>query len=327
MARPTPARRAASPARARTAYLCRDKPSMKEALRKAGVARRSRPEPLFRRDRVFAAQVGYPLIVKPRAAAGASGTIRVDSDASSKRARVARRDGRPGRGGRGVRRGPRRLLRHHQHRRRVPRTSSSRTTTRTCWRRCASAGSARSSSRRIGRHQSQSTTAPRVGLTAITRSASGPRRRTWSGSTAQRTAVSEIGCRPGVAPGTSTRLATTSTSTTSGRTRSSTHSRPAALPAVCRRDRRAPPRSRRPIEYYEGVEEVQRRFGPWILDTTSRAARQRNRSRPATWQTPGSGWHIPTTTPCIRCSTSSARRSRSAPRAARDAARSHRRRG
>ena len=62
----------------RTAYLCRDKPGMKEALRKAGIscAQSTRAEtPQDARD--FAAAVGYPLIVKPPAGAGASGTYKV----------------------------------------------------------------------------------------------------------------------------------------------------------------------------------------------------------------------------------------------------------
>ncbi len=64
----------------RTAYLCRDKPAMKEVLREAGIATaRSTgsddPEAILD----FAGAVGYPLIVKPRAAAGASGTYRVES--------------------------------------------------------------------------------------------------------------------------------------------------------------------------------------------------------------------------------------------------------
>ncbi len=62
----------------RTAYLCRDKPAMKEALRKAGIscAQSTRAEtPQDARD--FAAAVGYPLIVKPPAGAGASGTYKV----------------------------------------------------------------------------------------------------------------------------------------------------------------------------------------------------------------------------------------------------------
>lgn len=65
-----------------TAWLCRDKPAMKEALRKAGVpcAQSTRAEsPQDARD--FAAAVGYPLIIKPPAGAGASGTHRVDNDA------------------------------------------------------------------------------------------------------------------------------------------------------------------------------------------------------------------------------------------------------
>jgi formate-dependent phosphoribosylglycinamide formyltransferase (GAR transformylase) len=61
-----------------TAYLCRDKPAMKEALRRAGVpcAQSARARvPQDARD--FAEAVGYPLIVKPPAGAGASGTWRV----------------------------------------------------------------------------------------------------------------------------------------------------------------------------------------------------------------------------------------------------------
>lgn len=65
----------------RTAWLCRDKPAMKEVLREGGVATAAS----LGSDSVdeivaFAARVGYPLIVKPRSAAGASGTDRVDSD-------------------------------------------------------------------------------------------------------------------------------------------------------------------------------------------------------------------------------------------------------
>jgi formate-dependent phosphoribosylglycinamide formyltransferase (GAR transformylase) len=65
----------------RTAYLCRDKPSMKQVLREAGVpTAASTAAHTATEVRDFAAQVGYPLILKPRAAAGASGTVRVDSD-------------------------------------------------------------------------------------------------------------------------------------------------------------------------------------------------------------------------------------------------------
>src|SRR5262245_15827428 len=64
----------------RTAYLCRDKPAMKEVLRRAGIptaqstAARSASE-----VRAFAERVGLPLILKPRDAAGASGTHKAGS--------------------------------------------------------------------------------------------------------------------------------------------------------------------------------------------------------------------------------------------------------
>ena len=65
----------------RTAWLCRDKPSMKEALRAGGRPDRGLGRASTRRrgPRVRRA-VGYPLIIKPRAGAGAAGTSRVDND-------------------------------------------------------------------------------------------------------------------------------------------------------------------------------------------------------------------------------------------------------
>ncbi|MFK8031813.1 MAG: acetyl-CoA carboxylase biotin carboxylase subunit family protein [Gammaproteobacteria bacterium] len=70
----------------RTAFLCRDKPAMKEALRQAGVscAQSTRAEsPQDARD--FTANVGYPVIIKPPDGAGASGTFKVTDDASLER--------------------------------------------------------------------------------------------------------------------------------------------------------------------------------------------------------------------------------------------------
>ncbi len=65
----------------RTTWLCRDKPSMKEALRQAGVpTAASAAVESADALRAFARQVGYPLVLKPRAGAGAQGTIRVDTD-------------------------------------------------------------------------------------------------------------------------------------------------------------------------------------------------------------------------------------------------------
>lgn len=65
----------------RTTWLCRDKPSMKDALRQAGVrVPLSTGADTAEQVWSFATQVGYPLILKPRDAAGAAGTVRVDND-------------------------------------------------------------------------------------------------------------------------------------------------------------------------------------------------------------------------------------------------------
>ncbi len=66
----------------RTAWLCRDKPSMKEVLRSAGVpTAASAAVSSAAGAREFAERTGFPLILKPRSGAGASGTVRVDSAA------------------------------------------------------------------------------------------------------------------------------------------------------------------------------------------------------------------------------------------------------
>lgn len=66
----------------RTAYLCRDKPAMKEVLRAGGVpCAASLGSGSADEIRAFAERVGYPLILKPRDGAGASGATRVDDDA------------------------------------------------------------------------------------------------------------------------------------------------------------------------------------------------------------------------------------------------------
>ncbi|MDY7094601.1 MAG: ATP-grasp domain-containing protein [Acidobacteriota bacterium] len=64
-----------------TAYLCRDKPAMKDALRKAGVpCAQSTGAESEEEVRDFCDRVGYPVILKPRDAAGAAGTWRVDRE-------------------------------------------------------------------------------------------------------------------------------------------------------------------------------------------------------------------------------------------------------
>jgi len=66
----------------RTAFLCRDKPAMKEALRAAGVpCAQSLGTNSAAEARDFARRVGYPLILKPRDSAGAAGTYRAGSEA------------------------------------------------------------------------------------------------------------------------------------------------------------------------------------------------------------------------------------------------------
>ena len=66
----------------RTAWLCRDKPSMKQALREAGVpTAASAAVGSAAEVRAFAEQVGYPLILKPRSGAGAADTMRADDPA------------------------------------------------------------------------------------------------------------------------------------------------------------------------------------------------------------------------------------------------------
>src|SRR4051812_30578520 len=64
-----------------TAWLCRDKPSMKEALRQVGVpTAASTAASTADEVRDFARAVGYPLILKPRSGAGSLDTTRVDND-------------------------------------------------------------------------------------------------------------------------------------------------------------------------------------------------------------------------------------------------------
>jgi formate-dependent phosphoribosylglycinamide formyltransferase (GAR transformylase) len=64
----------------RTTWLCRDKPSMKEVLRTAGVPTAASAAVHSVDEAVdFANATGFPLILKPRSGAGALGTTRVDS--------------------------------------------------------------------------------------------------------------------------------------------------------------------------------------------------------------------------------------------------------
>jgi carbamoylphosphate synthase large subunit len=71
----------------RTAWLCRDKPSMKQALREAGVPTAASAAVSSAAEvHAFAEQIGYPLILKPRSGAGALDTVRADDAAGLEQA-------------------------------------------------------------------------------------------------------------------------------------------------------------------------------------------------------------------------------------------------
>ncbi len=65
----------------RSTWLCRDKPAMKDALRAAGIpCAQSLGSGDEKEITDFARSIGFPLIVKPRDAAGASGTAKVNDE-------------------------------------------------------------------------------------------------------------------------------------------------------------------------------------------------------------------------------------------------------
>jgi formate-dependent phosphoribosylglycinamide formyltransferase (GAR transformylase) len=73
-----------------TAWLCRDKPSMKDRLREGGIpCAQSAAASSADQVRAFARRVGFPVILKPRDAAGASGTHKADDAAGLERAIAA----------------------------------------------------------------------------------------------------------------------------------------------------------------------------------------------------------------------------------------------
>lgn len=66
-----------------TAWLCRDKPTMKQRLRELDVpCAQSAALDSAAEAREFVKRVGYPVILKPRDGAGASGTFKCDDDAA-----------------------------------------------------------------------------------------------------------------------------------------------------------------------------------------------------------------------------------------------------
>ncbi len=73
-----------------TTFLCRDKPAMKDALREAGVpCAQSMGSKDADEIRLFSAKIGFPVIVKPRDAAGASGTYKCTNERELEHAMAA----------------------------------------------------------------------------------------------------------------------------------------------------------------------------------------------------------------------------------------------
>ncbi|RMG12580.1 MAG: ATP-grasp domain-containing protein [Planctomycetota bacterium] len=70
-----------------TTLKCRDKPLMKQVLREAGIpCARSGGVSNAAEVRAFVAEVGYPVILKPRDGAGAQGAYKIESEADLERA-------------------------------------------------------------------------------------------------------------------------------------------------------------------------------------------------------------------------------------------------
>jgi hypothetical protein len=106
----------------RTAFLCRDKPAMKDALRAGGVpCAQSGGASSVEEVLEFVDRVGYPSSSSPGMARAprAPRAWRSEREPRGRDARAAGLGPGPRRGGRGVHRGPRGLLRHDHHRRQV----------------------------------------------------------------------------------------------------------------------------------------------------------------------------------------------------------------
>ena len=257
----------------RTAWLCRDKPSMKEALREAGVpTAASAAVDSAAEVHAFADAVGFPLILKPRTGAGALDTIRVDD------ARRARRRRSAAFGGQGVESiAVEEFVEGHEgfydtiavdghvaldfvsHY--YPNVLEA---MRTRW-----ISPQFVSTNRIDSAPDYAGAARDGRAGSSRRSASAPRPRTWSGSSGRRACGSprSAAARRASARGTSTPRATTSTSTASGRTRSCTAtSRPrpsrryASGIVALRPDRDGQ------ITGYSGVDETPAALGEWVID-------------------------------------------------------------
>ena len=298
----------------RTAWLCRDKPSMKQVLRGRRRADRglhggldgARGGVRLRRRR------GLPGRSSSRAPAPARSTPCASTTGPSSTPALVdvRRRSTPSRS-----RSSSRATRASTTRCRSTACrawTSSRTTTRTCSRRCGTAGSRRSSSSTNRVDAVRTTTScGRWGSGSTRRSASAPRatHMEWFfGPKGLR--FSEIGCRP---PGVGAwDLYSAGNDIDLYRewahavVHGSVEQRAVAAAAPPASSRCGPTATAR-SSGYEGVDDVQarlRRVGDRRPPARPRAPR-RSRWRPATWPTPGCGCGTPTTTSCAGCSTTS----------------------
>ncbi len=81
----------------RAAFLCRDKPAMKEVLREGGIpCAASTGADSAAEIREFVEKEGYPIIIKPRDGAGASGATRINTDEELEEAIKSSHIDRPG---------------------------------------------------------------------------------------------------------------------------------------------------------------------------------------------------------------------------------------
>ena len=303
----------------RTAWLCRDKPSMKEALRAAGVpTAASTAADNADQVRAFADAVGYPLILKPRSGAGALDTTRVDNSAAA-------RGGAGQFGGQGVTsiaveefveghegfydtlsidgRAALDFVSHY-----FPNVLEA---MRTRWISPQFISTNRVDS--VADYEQLREMGQRVNE-ALGIGTSATHMEWFFGPKGLR--FSEIGCRPPGVGAWDLYSAGNDLDIYREWANAIVHGQVAA-----RRRGGSPPASWRcapsgtaTITGYSGVDEVQARSGEWVIDAHLPPAGTRpSRSRPATWPTPTSGCGTPTTTRCAACSTTSAAPSTSTP--------------
>ena len=297
----------------------------RQAVDEGGAAPGGRPDRRVGRRRTpptrpstFADAVGFPLILKPRAGAGAPGHRpgRLDDRA---RARRSPRSATPTRSRSRSSSRATRASTTRSPSTATSRTTGSRTTTPTCSRRCGTAGSRRSSS-----PPTASTTrrfyaevremGARV-IEALGIGTSATHMEWFYGPKGLR--FSEIGCRPPGVGAWDLYSAANDVDVYREWAHAIVHggAGAAAVAALRRRHRRAAPRPGRPDPRLLRArrDPAARTASGSSTPTCPTRAPAPSRSRPATWPTPGSGCGTPTTTRCAACSTTSDAPSTSTP--------------